>query len=77
MRELLVTNDLVLLSFVETLLAEAGIERVIFDRHMSLMEGSIGILPRRLLVSRIDWGRAARIMDDAGLQQWVADDDAE
>ena len=77
MRELLVTNDLVLLSFVETLLAEAGIERVIFDRHMSLMEGSIGILPRRLLVSRIDWGRAARIMDDAGLQQWVADDDTE
>ena len=77
MRELLVTNDLVLLSFVETLLAEAGIERVIFDRHMSLMEGSIGILPRRLLVAQVNWGRAARIMDDAGLKQWVADDDPE
>ena len=76
MRELLVTNDLVLLNFVETLLAGSGIEAVVFDRHMSLMEGSIGVFPRRLLVKNEAWGRAARIMDDAGLKEWVKDDDS-
>lgn len=75
MRELLVTNDLVLLNFVETLLTDSGIKSVVFDRHMSLMEGSIGVLPRRLLVDEAAWGRAARIMDDAGLQNWVRDND--
>jgi hypothetical protein len=74
MRELLVTNDLVLLGYVETLLAGSGIECVIFDRHISLMEGSIGAFPRRLLVKDEAWGLAARIMDDAGLTVWVKDD---
>ena len=75
MRELLRTNDPVLLSYVEVLLADQGIAAVIFDRHISLMEGSIGAFPRRLLVSSDDCARATRVMQDAGLAAWVKSDE--
>jgi Putative prokaryotic signal transducing protein len=75
MRELLITNDPVLLSYVEALLADQGIEAVVFDRHISVMEGGIGAFPRRLLVGAVDWRRAADILTDAGLGQWLAADD--
>ena len=50
MRELLRTNDGVLLSAIAALLDSAGIGHLVLDQHMSVMEGSIGLLPRRLLV---------------------------
>lgn len=59
MRELLRTNDLVRLSFLEALLAEAGIETVVLDQHMSVLEGSAAAIPRRLMVAEAD-ERAAR-----------------
>ncbi|MFA5956901.1 DUF2007 domain-containing protein [Hyphomicrobium sp.] len=71
MRELILTNDLVLISYVEALLADQGIEAVVFDRNMSLMEGSIGAFPRRLVVADDVWTRASRILRDAGLSEWV------
>ena len=71
MRELLITNDPVLLSYVEVLLADQGIKAVIFDRHISLMEGSIGAFPRRLLVAGDAWMRAQRVLLDAGLGEWI------
>ncbi|MET0407986.1 MAG: DUF2007 domain-containing protein [Hyphomicrobium sp.] len=71
MRELILTNDLVLISYVEALLADQGIEAVVFDRNMSLMEGSIGAFPRRLVVSEDVWHRASRILQDAGLGEWI------
>ncbi|CCB67353.1 DUF2007 domain-containing protein [Hyphomicrobium sp. MC1] len=73
MRELILTNDLVLISYVEALLAGQGIEAVIFDRNMSLMEGSIGAFPRRLVVIDDDWNKASRILREAGLGEWVVD----
>jgi len=73
MRELILTNDLVLISYVEALLADQGIEAIVFDRNMSLMEGSIGAFPRRLVVSDDDWDRARRILNDAELGEWVVD----
>jgi hypothetical protein len=73
MRELILTNDLVLISYVEALLADQGIEAIVFDRNMSLMEGSIGAFPRRLVVSDDVWDRARRILKDAGLGEWVVD----
>jgi hypothetical protein len=73
MRELVLTNDLVLISYVEALLADQGIEATVFDRNMSLMEGSIGAFPRRLVVSGEAWDRARRILQDAGLGEWVVD----
>jgi hypothetical protein len=71
MRELIVTNDLVLISYVEALLADQGIEAVVFDRNISLMEGSIGAFPRRVVVPEDAWSRASRILADAGLGIWV------
>ncbi len=75
MLELMVTNDSVLLSYVEALLSSQGIETVVFDRHISLLEGSIGAFPRRLLVAGENWTQAKRLMIEAGLGQWVADRD--
>ncbi|MFY7958655.1 MAG: DUF2007 domain-containing protein, partial [Elsteraceae bacterium] len=48
MRELLRCNDPVRLSWLRALLADAGIESVVFDQHVSVVEGSIGAIPRRL-----------------------------
>ena len=62
MKEILRTNDPVYLSFAQTVLAEAGIEALIFDTHMSVMEGSLGVLPRRLMVADEDLSRARAIL---------------
>ena len=68
MRELLRTNDPVLLSFVEDLLREAGIEPLVLDRNMSVMEGSIGILPRRVMVIDDEWTRARHLLKTSGVE---------
>lgn len=75
MRLLLRTNDLVVLSFAEALLAGNGIEVLVFDRHISLMEGSIGAFPRRLMVGGEDRARAAGLLREAGLGDFVVSDD--
>ncbi|WGD29369.1 DUF2007 domain-containing protein [Ancylobacter sp. WKF20] len=67
MRELLRTNDIVLLSAVEALLDGAGIVHLVLDQHMSVMEGSIGLLPRRLLVGEDEMSRARTLLREAGL----------
>ena len=66
MIELVRTNDLVLISAIESLLAAAGIACFIADRHMSAVEGSLGFLPRRILVDRDDCLRARKLLVDAG-----------
>jgi len=67
MKILLQTNDAVLISFVESLLSEANIDHAVLDGHMSVMEGSIGILPRRVMVEDEDWRRAVDLMTEAGV----------
>jgi hypothetical protein len=67
MIELLRSNDAVVISFVEALLKDAGIEHAVVDRNMSIMEGSLGILPRRVLVPRQLHEEARRILAEAGL----------
>jgi hypothetical protein len=62
MRDVLKTNDPVLLNFAEALLSDAGIESVVFDSHMSIMDGSLGILPRRLMVTDSDYERAKSVL---------------
>ncbi|HEY9537405.1 MAG TPA: DUF2007 domain-containing protein [Kiloniellaceae bacterium] len=66
MRELLRTNDVVRLSWLEALLADAGVRTVVLDIHTSVIEGSLGILPRRLMVSDEDYPRARQTLLDAG-----------
>ncbi len=67
MKELLRSNDPVLLSFVSALLKEAGIAFTVLDTNMSVMEGSIGILPRRVLVDSDAIGQARKLMTEAGV----------
>lgn len=66
MRELLRTNDVVKLSWLQALLADAGIEAVVLDQHMSIVEGSISAIPRRLCVLEEDLERARRLLESAG-----------
>ncbi|MBO0758133.1 MAG: DUF2007 domain-containing protein [Bradyrhizobiaceae bacterium] len=67
MRELVRTNDSVLVSAVQALLKGAAIPHVVLDQNMSILEGSIGILPRRVLVAS-DHVKAARLLlQEAGL----------
>jgi hypothetical protein len=73
-KEILRTNDVVLVSAVEALLEGAGIPHVVLDRNMSVLEGSIGILPRRILVGD-DYDRSARrLLEDAGLARELRPD---
>ena len=67
MIELLRSNDPVLISFAEALLKEAGIGHATLDQNMSVAEGSLGILPRRVLVAREQHESARRLLVDAGL----------
>lgn len=66
MQELLRTNDVVRLEYVRAVLGEEGIETFVFDGHMSITEGSIGILPRRLMVAQEDADRARTILREVG-----------
>ena len=69
MKELLRTNDLVRMSWIEALLADAGIECVVLDQHTSLVEGSIGAIQRRLMVAERDHQRARRLIAEAEAQR--------
>lgn len=66
MQLLLATNDPVRLSFITALLREAGIEPVVLDAWTSSIEGSIGAIPRRVVVADDDAARARRLLRDAG-----------
>jgi hypothetical protein len=67
LREIVRTNDPVLVSAIEALLNGANIPHVVLDRNMSVLEGSIGILPRRILVDDDYAVRARQLLADAGL----------
>lgn len=67
MRELIRVNDPVLVSAVGALLDGAGIHYLVLDQNMSVIEGSLGILPRRIMVDEGDAAAARRVLSDAGL----------
>jgi hypothetical protein len=64
MKTLLKTNDPVLLDFAGALLRDAGIKFEVFDGAMSVMDGSIGALPRRLTVLDEDEEKARTLLRD-------------
>jgi hypothetical protein len=67
MRELVRTTDAVLISAIEALLNSARIKHLVVDQNMSVLEGSIGIFPRRILVGEDEVHMARRLLEDAGL----------
>jgi hypothetical protein len=74
MKELLRSNDPVLLSYVSALLEEGSIDFIVADLNMSVLEGSIGALPRRVLVDGSKIFQARNILTGAGIGHVIADD---
>lgn len=75
MRELVRTNDIVLISAIGALLDGAKIHHVVLDQNMSIVEGSLGLLQRRVLVNDEDNRAARRLLTEAGLAHELRDDD--
>jgi tRNA1(Val) A37 N6-methylase TrmN6 len=67
MKELVRTNNAVLITAIEALLKGAEIPHLVLDRNMSVLEGSLGILPRRILVDDEHQDAARQLLSDAGL----------
>ena len=67
MVEILRTNDLVLISVIELLLKAANVGFFVADQHMAAVEGSLGFLPRRILVEKREERRARTLLAEAGL----------
>ena len=67
MRQLLRTTDPTSIAFAQALLQGEGIDCFEMDVNMSVLEGSIGIFPRRLMVREADFDRAARALRDNGI----------
>jgi len=66
LRELIRTNDAVLISAIEALLKGADIAHMVVDQNMSVLEGSIGIFPRRIMVGDDEIAAARQLLEDAG-----------
>ncbi len=64
MKELLRSTDPTVIAFASALLSGEGIEVFEMDVHMSVLEGSIGVLPRRLMVREGDLDEAEMILRD-------------
>lgn len=76
MHEIIRSNDVVLLSYAESLMRDAGIGAMIADQSMSILEGSLGMLQRRFLVEADRVEEARQILTDAGLGAELRDSDA-
>ena len=74
MIELLRTNDLVVISFVESLMRDAGIACFVADQNMSIMEGSLGVLARRVMVDADEVDAARKLLTDAGIEAEIKRD---
>jgi len=73
-RELVRTNDAVLISAIEALLKGAQIGHMVVDQNMSVLEGSIGIFPRRILVGEDEIDAARRLLEEAGFASEIRRD---
>lgn len=66
MKELFRSNDPVKLSWLQALLADAGIDCLLLDNHASVIEGSIGAIQRRIMVADDDLERAIELLSESG-----------
>lgn len=69
MENLFSTNNIVTISFAEAVLKEAGIDYFVADTHSSIVEGSVGIIPKRIMVLSEDIDAARRALTLAGLEK--------
>lgn len=68
MKEIARSTDPVRLSFLTALLADGGVAAVLFDTHASIIQGSLGVLPQRLMVADDDYDEAVGILKSA--EEW-------
>jgi hypothetical protein len=68
MEELLRTNDITLIPLARAVLEDVGIATFELDVNMSILEGSIGILPRRLMVRSDQLDKARRVLREYGVK---------
>jgi Putative prokaryotic signal transducing protein len=76
LREIVRTNDAVLVTAIQALLDAAQIPHVLLDQNMSVLEGSIGVLPRRILVADDHVAAARRLLGEAGLGHELRPDES-
>jgi hypothetical protein len=74
--ELIRTNDAVAISFIEALFRDCEIDHMVLDRHMSVLEGSLGVLPRRIMVVEDQENAARYLIRAAGMERYLKDDDS-
>jgi hypothetical protein len=72
MKAVIKTNDPVLLSFAANVLEQEGIAHAVFDENASVMDGSAGFLPRRLMVLDEDYAAAERLLREAAPEAFHA-----
>lgn len=72
MKELIRTNDMVFISWLQAVLGAEGIEIFVLDVHASVLEGSAGAIPRRVMVIDEDHAAARRLLVEAG-EGWRLD----
>ena len=72
MHEIVRSNNPVLLNFVEVLLKDAGLSPLLVDVHTSAVEGSIGVLPRRILIEESELSRARQVLREADLEHEIS-----
>lgn len=65
------TNNIVTISYVESLLKDAEIDYLVLDQNMSILEGSLGIIPKRIMVTEESLLSAKQLMHDAGLEKEI------
>ena len=64
MKEILRTNNLILISRIQSILNDAGIQKKILDTHASNIEGNISAIQRRLVVSNDDFQQSQKLIND-------------
>lgn len=67
MRTIIATTNPVTINFAEAVLKSEGIPSFIMDQHQSMIEGSIGVIPRRLCVVDSDYEAALELLEQAEL----------
>jgi hypothetical protein len=71
MKAVIKTNDPVLLTFAANVLEQEGVGHVVFDENASIMDGSAGFLPRRLMVLDADFEKAERLLRAAAPEAFL------
>ena len=74
MRELVRTNDAVLISAIEALLKSAAIGHLVVDQNISVLEGSIGAFQRRIMVGEDQFAAARQLLAEAGFSKELRPD---